>query len=426
MPDRATSPATYAAGSVDITPRQPLPLAGYSRRTEPFAGVADPLEANALVCRDRHQTIVLVSFDLLYVGELLRGKLQAALAPEVDPEQLFLSASHTHFAPATDPTLPLLGSVDEGYVDFVAGRVADLVRRLLRSDTRPLRVGTGQCQTDLSVNRRLPGWRVTARFPFLRHGVWMAPNPAGPIDEQIRVARVGPNVVLWGFACHPAFLPRMDQISADFPGFVRAALRRALGAGTTVLFWQGFSGNIFPSFVRSMKTLMGRLRRKLLGRSETVQPEVWQRWAAALAGQVVAAVRSLPFQEAVLSLASRRGEIPSDLLVQGGASARPLRAHVLDLGAALRVVGVSAELVVEYRPIFEGLFGSRPLICAGCMDGVIGYVPTAQIIAEGGYEADEFRPAFGLVGPLHPEPEQLLRDRLLGPLARSLREPLAA
>jgi len=402
---------------VDITPRRPLPLAGYSRRTEPFAGVADPLEANALVCRDGQQTLVLVAFDLLYVGELLRHKLQAALAAEVQPEQLFLTASHTHFAPATDPTLPQLGPVDEGYVDFVAEQVAGLVRRLLQAALRPLLLGTGQCRTDLAVNRRLTGWRMTGRFPFLRHGVWMAPNPAGPIDEQVRVARIGPDVVLWNFACHPVFLPRMDHVSADFPGFVRAAVRRVLGAHTTVLFCQGFSGNIFPSFVRSMRTLAGRLKRKLLGRSEAVQPEVWQRWATGLASQVLAAARDIPSQPAVSFLACRRGEIPLEILVPGNATGKRIQAHILDLGAALRIVGMSAEPVVEYLPLFENLFGPRPLFCVGCMDGVVGYVPTAQMIVEGGYEVEDFRAAFGLAGRFHPQAEQLLQDQLLRPLA---------
>jgi hypothetical protein len=404
---------------VDITPcpSRPLPLAGYSERTEPFAGVADPLEANVLVCRDQEQTLVLVTFDLLYVGELLRHKLQEALAPEVQPEQLFLTASHTHFAPATDPTLPQLGSVDEGYVDWVASRVADLVRRLLRARPQPLRVGTGQCPTHLSVNRRLAAWQIRRRFPFLRKSVVMAPNFAGPVERLVRVARIGPDVVLWCFACHPVILPRMDQVSADFVGFVRAALRRDLGAGTTVLFWQGFSGNIYPSYVRSSATLAGRLRLKLLGRAETVRPSAWQRWATGLADQVVAAAQSIPAQEAVCSLAWRRGEIPWEALMPGCGTGKSFRAHVLDLGEALRIVGVSAEMVVEYLPLFQSLFGPRPLFCVSCLDGVAGYVPTSVMLAEGGYEADGFRSAFGLTGEFHPHPEQFLGDRLLQPLA---------
>jgi hypothetical protein len=407
----------YAAGSVEITPPRPLPLAGYGDRPGPCVGVADPLEANALVCRDGRRALVLVSFDLLHVGTLLRDRLLAALAPDIGPEHLFLGASHTHCAPATDPTLPRLGAADEGYVAFVAERTAGLVRRLLRGPTRPLCVGAGEHPTDLAVNRRLPGWRLTGRSPFLRHGVWMAPNPAGPVDGRLRVARVGEDVVLWSFACHPSFLPRMDHVSADFPGFVRAALRRALGPDTTVLFWQGLSGNVFPSFVYSMKTLAGRLRRKLLGRPEVVAPEAWRRWATALAGQALAAVEGIGEQRPVFSLAARRNEAPVECLVPGSDTGKRVAAHVLDLGEALRVVGVSAELVVEYLPLLEGLFGPGPLMCVGCMDGVFGYVPTARMLAEGGYEVDGFRPWFGLSGRSHPQPERVLEEALLRPLA---------
>jgi hypothetical protein len=415
-PDRGNLPILYAAGAVDITPERPLPLAGYAGRSECYTGVADALEANVLVCRDAHETVVMVAFDLLHVGELLRQKLQAALA-EVRPEQLFLTASHTHFAPATDPTTPGLGQVDEDYVALVADRTAGLVRKLLRMPGQPMLLGTGRCATSLSVNRRLAGWRITGKFPFVRHGVWMAPNPAGPVDRHIQVARIGTDVVLWTFACHPSFLPQMSHVSADFPGFVRAALRRALGEHTTVLFWQGFSGDVFPSFVASMKTVAGRIQRKLLSRAEVVRAEVWQRWATTLAGQVIAAVRGINSQESAFSLACRRSEIPAEALVPGSATGKRIRAHRVDLGAALRVVGISAEMVVEYLPVFEGLFGPGPLFCVSCMDGVIGYVPTAQMLSEGGYEVDGFRAAFGLAGQFHVCPEQLLRERLLLPLA---------
>jgi len=376
--------AGYAAGSVDITPRAPLPLAGYAGRLAPFAGVADPLEANVLVCRGAARTTVLVTFDLLFVGELLRRRLEAELAREVLPVDLFLTASHTHFAPATDPTLPQLGVVDGAYVAGLADRVAQLVRRLLVAPMQPLRLGIGGCRSELSVNRRLAGWRLTRRFPFLRHAVWMAPNPAGPVDRQVRVARIGADVVAWTFACHPVFLPRNDQVSADFIGFVRAALRRAFGEKTTVLFWQGFSGNIFPSFVRSMQTLGNRLRRKLLGHTPAVRADVWRRWARILADQVVAAAREIRTQAAVRTVTSRCHQIPAESLIPGSATPKQIGAQVVDFGDALRVVGVTAEPVVEYVPLFETLFGPRPVFCVGCVDSVVGYVPTAPMVAEGG------------------------------------------
>src|SRR5262249_4901538 len=156
-------------------------------------------------------------------------------------------------------------------------------------------------------------------------------------------ARVGTDVVLWTFACHPVFRAQMGHVSADFPGHVRAFLRQALGAHTTVLFWQGFSGNLFPSFVRSMQTLAGRFKRRLLGRADTVRAGVWRRWADDLARQVLATVRGIAVRPAVGGLAFRQRALPVERLVPGSATGKFLRAGLLDLGGALRIAGVAAE-----------------------------------------------------------------------------------
>src|SRR4051794_16284822 len=77
--------STFAAGFVDITPTRPLPLAGYGARMDVCEGIADRLEANVVVMQDVEAPIIVVSFDLLYVGDLLRGQLEQAL-PEVPAE----------------------------------------------------------------------------------------------------------------------------------------------------------------------------------------------------------------------------------------------------------------------------------------------------------------------------------------------------
>lgn len=69
-----------AAGFVDITPKNRLPLAGYLRRKDPFEAIADPLEANVLVVVEDGGPICLVSLDLLYPGFDLRADIAQAVA----------------------------------------------------------------------------------------------------------------------------------------------------------------------------------------------------------------------------------------------------------------------------------------------------------------------------------------------------------
>src|ERR1700719_5036010 len=90
-----------SSGSVDITPRRPVMLGAFNKRTAPFTSVASRLEANVLIIRGASSSVTIVSTDLLYPGEALRDQLIENLGLGDRSEELFLSASHTHSAPMT-------------------------------------------------------------------------------------------------------------------------------------------------------------------------------------------------------------------------------------------------------------------------------------------------------------------------------------
>jgi hypothetical protein len=420
----ATAPAglAFAAGRVDITPTRPLPLAGYAGRTALCDGVADPLEANAVVITGGGKPpVVLVTFDLLYVGAELRRRLEQALGLVVPPDRLFLAASHTHFAPATDPTLHRLGLADGDYLDRTAARVAALVRGLLGGRRQPLTLAVASGHADHSVNRRHLGWRVGRRYPFLTRTVTMKANPDGARDETVRVIRLGPRVVVWSYACHPVFVPWMNHVSADYVGVVRRVIRRALGPETVVLFWQGFSCDVFPSIAPTPSGTLARLRGLWSHRPSAVAPDVWRHWAGGLAQRVRDTVRRATAPAAVRHIDCARVGMPLWRLLGPDAPDRTVWAHRLDLGPQARVLGVSAELPVGYLATCQRLFGADGLFCVGCTDGVVGYLPTARMVREGGYEAAEFLPYFGLAGRFSADVEDEIRARLLAPLVADRR-----
>src|SRR5438045_6628029 len=70
---------SVACGSTDITPREPIPLAGYATlRKATFDRIADPLEANVIALRKGAGTVVFVALDLMYVGAYLRDAIDKA------------------------------------------------------------------------------------------------------------------------------------------------------------------------------------------------------------------------------------------------------------------------------------------------------------------------------------------------------------
>ncbi len=129
----------------DITPLEPVILTGqqYARVSE---GVRDPLTATVLAIESLRPggepgQLVFVSCDLLSVSECIRDGVRAHLAtelPELRPEAIILSATHTHTAPyhygrgryggGVDPLpygieLPVMSGPE--YVEFAARRIAD-------------------------------------------------------------------------------------------------------------------------------------------------------------------------------------------------------------------------------------------------------------------------------------------------------------
>jgi neutral ceramidase len=393
---------SIAAGSIDITPQTPIPLAGYAALRKPaFERVADPLEANVAILRNGDQMVAFVALDLMYVGAFLRDAIVNALAGQIPREAIFTSACHTHSGPPTEDSLPVLGAVTAAYRNLVAQRVSELAVRLLAGAFVPVSLEYLEGNAAHSINRRKRVFGISRNFPFLGPHVSIRPNPSGPRDDTIHMIRIrdggGKDVaVCWCYACHPVGYPLLDVLSAEYPGVVRNTLRRALG-DIPVVFWQGFSGNTAP---------LGTVR-PMVFRARTLRD--WEEWANGLAqcvqdtaggaslslpGPIACTMRALPLPEL------------------GLLSDKQVRLHEIRLGPQLIICGLSAEVAVEYVGILGRLHAPVHVIPVGCVGDVYGYLPVDAMVREGGYEARGFVPRFGLRGSFVANVEEIVTERL--------------
>jgi neutral ceramidase len=390
---------TFAAGSADITPQKPIPLAGYATLRKPtFERVAGRLETNIIVLRCGGEVAAFVALDLMYVGAYLRDRIVGALSSRISPERIFLASSHTHFGPPTEDSLPVLGAVTLEYRDFVGQRVIELALRLLDGPFTAVSLDYREGRAAQTVNRRSKAFGIAREFPFIGVHMRIKPNPWGPRDDVIRLIRICDSerrvvVVCWSYACHPVGYPNINELSPEYPGFVRNMLRASCG-NIPVVFWQGFSGNVSPSRYSAAD---GEDRASPQRTRAFIAPNIedWNRWASRLGTRVLDLMRSGgtpifgPIKSNSRSLSVR--EI-------GLRSQKELRLQEIWLGSDLVVSGLSAEVAVEYVELLRKLRAPARVIPVGCVGDVYGYLPVDAMVPEGGYEVRGFVPRFGLSG----------------------------
>ena len=92
------------AASCDVTPRdRQVRLAGYASRKASVSIVLDPIEISAVLLEFSEQRCLIFSFDLMIVGSELQQKILSKLKRwGFGSDEIFLLATHTHYAPATD------------------------------------------------------------------------------------------------------------------------------------------------------------------------------------------------------------------------------------------------------------------------------------------------------------------------------------
>lgn len=252
---RAAESLCVGVAETDITPPEQYPLSGYY--FERLAtGAIDPLKAHALVLRGE-QKFVLVTCDLTGISADLTAQVRRRAAARIDvrPEQIVLTASHSHTAPDYFKDLllwlhePAKAPPRAKYVETLVERIVEAIVQANANCTHAqLSVGSTTPATTVSFNRRF----------LMRDGsvrTWMnLANPdvlrtAGPIDPELAFLMVRPedaqkpSAVLSNFALH------LDTVggtkwSADYPFFIERAVRESLGKDVISLFGTGCCGDI--------------------------------------------------------------------------------------------------------------------------------------------------------------------------------------
>lgn len=398
---------------VEVTPPGPIRMAGYASRTQPSEGVLAGLWAKAMALEDAEGnrglilTVDLISFRAPMAEELCR---RIGEKTGLKRRQILLCPSHTHAGPVfgireperygtTDEQLRVVREYTEGLLSKLPEAAAAAV-----ADLRPATLRWGKGTAGFVMNRRRP----------TEQGIRMTAHPEGYVDRDVPLLRVDSpdgqlRAVVFGCACHPTTCTGKNRmISGDYAGFAQAEVEKAY-PGVQAMFVLGCGGdaNPYPRGTAELAQQHGRALGEEVGRAlgTELTPIRGPLWTGL--GWADLPLRPVPPREELQRMA--KGPVwtrynAERMLRQLDRGEEPLAKYhapfaVWQLGDDLTLVGLSGETLGGYVPLVGEALGPERLWVAGYTNDVFGYLPTAKVLAEGGYETRGLIPEIGWFTP---------------------------
>ena len=401
---------------VCISPPIGAPLAGFAARQGVSQGIHDDLFARALVLANRESVVALVSVDLLALSsdfiKRVRDGIQRSTG--IDPKSVMIASTHTHAGPVTITTFfNPEESVDSAYMDSLAEAVEQSVTKAWLTRF-PARLGVGEARVDgVGVNRRSPDQR--------------------PIDEQVGIIKVDdlnghPRAVLINYSCHPTVLgPDNLLVTGDFPSFAIEQIEKHIGPDGFAMFVNGTQGNISMGHSSELSAIgvitpgrtferASELGHLLADATLVALPDITTSHATIVNALTIPVKLPLkkypPLEEAIKSL-SDADEHLARLTAEGApleqimpAKTQRLYASITNFYAREALTLPDGNLPIELQGFRVGnaAFVAIPgevfveigltlkrqsphlTFVVGIANGYIGYLPTRQAYADGGYE----------------------------------------
>jgi hypothetical protein len=234
---------------IDVTPKEPVMLAGYASRKVLSKEVHDPLSVRAVAFAQDQQRLVLVAIDNCGFYNSTAEPLRTAVlkASGLKPSELFLCATHTHSAPALGLDSQKIHSNNVQYTQWLEGKLVDVVRQAL-DHLAPVEVGVGCGSSPVGANRREV---VTDKEG--KRKVILGRNPSLMIDREVQVlklVRPGEKSIAGLIFAHNTHSTALgagnNHVSGDVHGLAAQFLENYHGPSVTAAGFAGASGNIDP------------------------------------------------------------------------------------------------------------------------------------------------------------------------------------
>lgn len=430
-PLRAAAPSSLQVGIGvrDITPEQPVWLAGYAARNRPFDAIDTRLYAQAIAFRNgAADPVVFVSVDNCEVSGEFTAPVLRTLGQKhgLGPGRVIIVSSHTHSAPVLSGPLMAMYHFAEGdrdrvaaYGRFLQSKLVEVVDAALE-DFKPASLEHAVGRATFAMNRRV----------YQDDKVVFGENPDGPVAWDVPVLKIltpkgDLRAVLFGYACHGTSIAGDDFyiLSGDYMAYARQHLQ-ALYPGTVAVYLTGMGADSNPSprgtlldakrhgleLAGAVAGVLNRPMRPVGGDVKFIYntvdlplapvPDREHLQTDAHSTDVYVRQRA----EAYLARMERGEKLPETV---------PLPVSIVRVGPDLTFVNLGGEVVVDYAIRLKRLLQQDNPWLIGYAYEVPCYIPSVRILKEGGYEAESSLLYYGLYGPLRTRTEEVLVKRVV-------------
>jgi hypothetical protein len=353
------------------------------------------IKALALEDARGHRAIIL-SGDLLGFPQSVYQHTCAALKEKfaLEPDQILLTASHTHCGPVLRDALYDIYPLDAAQIGLIEKYSAGLEAKMVEtvggaiSNLAPARLAAGQGVAGFAVNRRN---NLEPDAPRLIEKGALK----GPVDHSVPVLAVylpdgKLKAVLFGYACHNTVMD-FNRWCGDYAGFAQLALEKSHPDATTMFFMGcGADQNALPRHALALAERYGNMlaasvEEVLLAPPHTLAPEL--RTAMEIP---TLHLGPAPTEQELEKLKTDKSAMirrwATRLLadLKAGKSfirAYPYPVHAWQFGGQQLLITLGGEPVVDWALKFKQEFGPQTWVAGYCND-VMTYIPSLRILKE--------------------------------------------
>ncbi|PES94095.1 alkaline ceramidase [Bacillus cereus] len=396
---------------VDITPPLGIDFIGYHRDTG-INNIEERIYGTIFVFEKDEIKTVFISIDnigmLVEDTNIIRERVASEL--HLPFERITVVYTHTHSGPETVGDDPLVQSYKTILVNNVVhGAVT------ANNNLKLCEVGWGVTKSDIGVNRRERTSDGKAKMGTNIEGV--ADNRIGMLAIRDAETKELSGILVFCTA-HPNVLKGdSDVLSADYPGMTREILEKIVSC--PVIIVQGAAGNVNAKY-RGSREALKQMAYILSGHVLTMLPTVTYSRIVKLrtiSSTVQMQLKDIPEIDEIRRIAQfteRHWGVNTDewLTIVLEKHKQNIRQLSIDLEVQLFQIndgmfsGIPMEPFSETALEMKESFQNERAFFGGYMNGYIGYLPSKEEYAYGGYEVELNPVVYGPVTNLLMPPEE--------------------